>query len=311
MKIYNGINDFKKLDYAVVTSGTFDGVHTGHQKVLARVVETARNCGGESVLITYWPHPRLVLNNEPGFLKLINTISEKELILEEFGIDHFIKIPFTREFAQLSSEQFIREILVDKIGTKKLVIGYNHRFGRNREGSFENLVIDAPLYGFEVEEIPRQEIDHIGISSSTIRKALHEGDVETAARFISRPYRLSGEVIHGDHLGHKLGFPTANLKVTDDYKLIPGNGTYAVWVNYMDEIFRGMMNIGVRPTVNGHQLRIEVHILEFNRDLYGKVLTVSFIKRLRDEQKFDSLENLKIQLTRDRENTIHYLPFKK
>jgi riboflavin kinase/FMN adenylyltransferase len=276
--------------------------------VLKRVTEIARAHHGESVIITYWPHPRLVLNKNPDFLKLINTIDEKETILDQLGIDHFIKIPFTREFAQLSSEEFIRNVLVDRIGTRKLVIGYNHRFGRNREGNFENLVANSSKYGFEVEEIPRQEADHMAISSTLIRKALHEGDVTTAARYLGRPFSLSGIVIQGDKLGHQLGFPTANLKIREDYKLIPGNGTYAVWVRMKEIKYRGMMNIGFRPTVNGQELRIEVNIIDFNDNIYGEELTVLFAERLRDEKKFGSLEALKEQLNRDRDQVIRTLP---
>ena len=307
MKIYDGIAAFRKLKFAVVTSGTFDGVHTGHQTVLKRVIETARKEKGESVLLTFWPHPRLVLNNDKTFLKLINSIREKETILNELGIQHFIKIPFTREFAQMSSERFIRDILVDKIGTKKLVIGYNHRFGRNREGSFENLMHKSYDYGFEVEEIPRQEVDNIGISSSLIRKALHDGDVESASRFLGRPYLLNGTVIHGDKLGRILGFPTANIQVQEEYKLIPGNGTYAVWVKVENGTYRGMLNIGIRPTLNGNQQRIEVHILDFENEIYNSDLAVTFVKRLRDEKKFDSLDALKNQLETDKSNVIKIL----
>ncbi len=307
MKIYEGLDGFNKLDYAVVTSGTFDGVHTGHQSVIKKVTEIAQQNNGESVILTFWPHPRLVLNNDKNELKLINTIEEKESILRSYNIDHFIKVPFTRDFARLSSEEFIVNILVNKIGTKKLVIGYNHRFGRNREGSFDNLVENSAKYGFEVEEIPRQEVNNIGISSTLIRKALHEGDVDTARNYIGRPYIMIGSVIHGDHLGHTLGFPTANIQVNEVYKLIPGNGTYAVLVIIENNTYRGMLNIGFRPTVNGKQRRIEVHILDFKDEIYGEKITVLFIKRLRDEKKFDSIEALKAQLALDRENVIKIL----
>ncbi len=301
MKIYDRLEFFRKLDYAVVTSGTFDGVHLGHQAILKRVVELAGIHQGESVLLTFWPHPRLVLNHDSNSLKLLNTIGEKEKILAESGINHLIKIPFTREFAQTTSEEFIRNILVNGIGTRKLVIGFNHRFGKNREGSFDNLVGKSHEYGFEVEEIPKHEIDHIGISSTIIRHALTHGDVETANQHIGRPYMVSGSVIEGDKLGRTIGYPTANIQVHEDYKLIPHDGTYAVKVEIDNLVFPGMLNIGIRPTVNGTQRRIEVHILDFSREIYGQKLTIQFIKRIRDERKFESLEALKTQLKKDRE----------
>jgi riboflavin kinase/FMN adenylyltransferase len=301
MKIYEGLDSFKRLDYGVVTSGTFDGVHVGHQAILQRVSDLSRSFGGNSVLLTFWPHPRFVLNNETNLLRLLNTIDEKESILEQYGIEYLIKIPFTREFAQTSSEDFIRNLLVQKIGTKRLVIGYNHRFGRNREGSFSGLVQNAHLYGFEVEEIPKHEVDHVGISSTIIRQALNEGDIDTANSYLGRPYMLSGSVVQGEKLGRKIGYPTANLDIPENYKLVPCDGTYAVWVLYQNIRYRGMMNIGMRPTVNGRSHRIEVHILEFDRDIYGENLTVNFIKRIRDEKKFDSIGSLKIQLDADRE----------
>jgi len=290
-----------------VTSGTFDGVHIGHQKILKRLVEVARKEGGESVLITFWPHPRIVLNDNPGFLKLINTIDEKQQILRSLGIDHLVMIPFTREFSNTSSEEFIRKVLVDAIGTKKLIIGYNHRFGKNREGSFESLRKNGPRYGFEVEEIPKHEIDHVGISSTMIRKALSEGDVSVARKFLGRYYTLSGIIIHGDKLGSKLGFPTANIQVEETYKLIPADGVYAVYVTLENVTYQGMLNIGNRPTVEGHEKRIEVNIFDFDQKIYGKVVTISFVKRIRDEKKFDSLEALSRQLSEDRLKAIELL----
>ena len=221
MRIYEGINNFKRLEYAVVTSGTFDGVHKGHQKILRRLIEEAKANQGESVLITFLPHPRMVLNSDPGFLKLINTMEEKQERLREIGIDHLVLIPFTTEFAKTSSEEFISEILVKAIGTRKLIIGYNHRFGKNREGSFESLINDGNKYGFEIEEIPKHEIDHIGISSTKIRKALAEGDIESADKYLGHPFLLNGLVIHGDKLGHKIGFPTANLEIEEAYNERP------------------------------------------------------------------------------------------
>lgn len=307
MRIYEGINNFNRLDYAVVTSGTYDGVHIGHQKILHRMIEVAKLNGGESVLITFWPHPRMVLNNDTGFLKLINTIDEKQELLRKIGINHLIYIPFTKEFAQTSSEDFIRNILVDAIGTKKLIIGYNHRFGKNREGNFQNLVKNSHKYGFEVEEIPKHEIDKIGISSTIIRKSLNIGDILTAEKYLGHPFVLDGLVIHGDKLGSTIGFPTANLQIEEAYKLIPGIGVYAVKVNIDGYTYNGMMNIGYRPTVDGQNKKIEVHILDFQQKIYDKKICITFVKKIRDEKKFNSLNELKQQLKKDRATVLEIL----
>jgi riboflavin kinase/FMN adenylyltransferase len=301
MRIYEGINNFKRLNYAVVTSGTYDGVHIGHQKILHRLIEAAKQNSGESVLITFWPHPRMVLNNDDtGFLKLINTMEEKQELLREIGIDHLISIPFTREFAETSSADFIKNILVDAIGTKKLIIGYNHRFGKNREGNFKNLIKNSRKYGFEVEEIPKHEIDNIGISSTIIRKSLIKGDIHTAEKYLGHPFMLDGLVIQGDKLGKTIGFPTANLQIEEANKLIPGDGVYAVRVKLDGIPYKGMLNIGIRPTVDGTNRKIEVHILDFHVEIYDKKIGIIFVKKIREEKKFNSLEDLKEQLKKDR-----------
>ncbi len=307
MRIYEGINNFKRLDYAVVTSGTYDGVHKGHQKILQRMIEVARYEKGETVLISFWPHPRMVLNNDPGFLKLINTMEEKQELLRNIGINHLILIPFTLEFAQTSSTDFIKNILVDAIGTRKLIIGYNHRFGKNREGNFKNLVRDSSKYGFEVEEIPKHEIDHLGISSTIIRKSLIEGDIPTANRYLGHSFLINGLVIHGDRLGKTIGFPTANLQIEEAYKLIPGDGVYAVKVTVRGKQFNGMLNIGKRPTVDGLNRKIEVHIIGFSDDIYSERINIAFKKKIRDEKKFESLDHLKIQLQKDKETILGIL----
>lgn len=307
MRIYEGINNFKRLEYAVVTSGTFDGVHKGHQKILRRLIEVAKTNHGESVLITFWPHPRMVLNSDPGFLKLINTMEEKQERLREIGIDHLVLIPFTAEFAKTTSEEFISKILVQAIGTRKLIIGYNHRFGKNREGSFESLIEDGNKYGFEIEEIPKHEIDNIGISSTKIRKALADGNIAIADQYLGHPFLLNGLVIHGDKLGRKIGFPTANLEIEEAYKLIPADGVYAVRVGVEGNIYSGMLNIGYQPTVMGKNRKIEVHIIDFDENIYNKKLTISFVKRIRDVQKFQSIDHLKLQLIKDKQKVIKIL----
>jgi len=307
MKIYHGIEDFARLNYAVVTSGTFDGVHVGHQKILSRLREAAEKNNGETVVLTFWPHPRLVLHPEDVSLKLLNTFEEKAERLKEQGIQHLVRIPFTKEFSQLSSEEFITKIIVQTIGTKKLVIGHDHHFGKNREGSFEQLKLNAPKYGFEVEEIPRQDVDHIGVSSTKIRKALDEGDIETATHFLGNPYSITGRVVMGDKLGRMLGYPTANLEIDTAFKLIPADAIYAVTVHYEHRDYKGMLYIGNRPTVQGLKRNIEVNIFDFNKDIYGESLTVYFHKLIRRDIRFNDLEELKKQLNLDHIEALNIL----
>ena len=299
MKIYNGLEGFKKLDFAVVTSGTFDGVHFGHQKILRRLHEITRKNGGESVLITYWPHPRLVLypNQE---LSLLTSIEEKAKLLNQEHVNHLVIIPFTQEFSSLSSEEFIKGILVDKIGTKKLVIGYDHKFGKNRSGSFEELKKDGPIYGFEVEEIPKQMIENNAVSSTKIRKALFKGEVEIANEYLGRPFCIHGIVIEGDKIGRTMDFPTANIEVGFKQKLIPEEGIFAVKVKINNTYFKGMLNIGFRPTFGGTQKRIEVHIFDFDQNIYGKEIVVEFYRKIRSELKFNKIDDLKTQLQKDK-----------
>ncbi|MEM6525103.1 MAG: bifunctional riboflavin kinase/FAD synthetase [Bacteroidota bacterium] len=307
MKIYHGIEDFKALPHAVVTSGTFDGVHLGHQKILGRLHEMAKINDGETVLITFWPHPRLVLYPNQNELRLLNTFEEKADLLRDQGIDHLVRIPFTKEFSKLTSEEFIQTILVKTIGTKKLVIGYNHRFGRNREGSFEHLKENEKTYGFNVEEIPKHEIDHVGVSSSKIRQALLTGDVATGNELLGKPYSLRGRVITGDKIGRMLGYPTANIEIDSQYKLIPKDGAYAVYVAVGSTLMKGMLNIGYRPTVGGKSKTIEVHIFDFENDIYGESITVYFHNMIRQELRFSDVDELKKQLTKDREQALNLL----
>jgi riboflavin kinase/FMN adenylyltransferase len=300
MQVHEGFEHLAPLPFAVVTSGTFDGVHIGHRKILSRLNEIAARNNGQSVVLTYWPHPRLVLYPEQTDLKLLNTFEEKAELLESLGIDHLIKIPFTKSFSQLSGDTFTRRVLMEKIGTKKLVIGYDHRFGKNREGSFEYLKENAHHYGFEVEEIPPQDIDDVTVSSTKIRKALMAGHVDEAASFLGDYYHLSGTVIHGDKIGRSLGFPTANIYVEHKFKLIPAEGIYAVTIDIDKQEFKGMLYIGKRPTLNKVEQNIEVNIFDFNRDIYGEPLKINFIRQIRSEMKFDNLDQLKEQLRLDR-----------
>ena len=300
MKIYHSPDDFTRLSNAVVTSGTFDGVHVGHQKILHRLKEIAGRNAGETVVITFWPHPQMVLHPEKDSLKLLNSFEEKAELLKAEGIQHLLRIAFTKEFSQLSSLDFIQRILVQTIGTKKLVIGYDHRFGHNREGSFEQLKINAPTYGFDVEEISRQDIDRVTVSSSKIRQALENSDIKTATELLGKPYSLTGRVVKGDQLGRTLGFPTANIEIDSRYKLIPAEGIYAVMVSHENYFYKGMLYIGQRPTVNGTKRVIEVNIFDFSRDIYGENLTVYFCQWLRGDKKLNGLDELKHQLKLDR-----------
>ncbi len=307
MKVYTNIEDFKNVRNPVVTTGTFDGVHVGHQKIISRIKDVAKNENGETVLLTFYPHPRMVLFPDDNELKLINTQEEKIKLLEHYGVDHLIIYPFTKEFSRLTSVEFVRNILVNKIQTKRLIIGYNHHFGRNREGSFDHLKEYGPLYGFEVEEITAQDIDSIEISSTKIRNAVQEGDITIANEYLGHAYSLTGKVVAGKQLGRTIGYPTANIYIEDKYKLIPADGVYAVNVEHEGEMYGGMLNIGNNPTVQGKGRSVEVNIFNFNKDIYGDVATIYFIKRLRDELKFNNLEELKIALKKDKEDSLAIL----
>jgi riboflavin kinase / FMN adenylyltransferase len=307
MNIYEGLENFLPVSNAVVTSGTFDGVHLGHQKIIHRIKEIAKTIQGETVLITFWPHPRLVLYPSEHHLRLLSTFEEKAELLRQFGIDHLVTIPFTQEFSQMSSEEFIQKILVEKIHTKKLVIGYDHRFGKNREGSFDYLKAHSQTLGFELEEISRQDVDEIGVSSTKIRAALEGGDIKTASNHLGRPYELNGLVVKGQQIGRSIGFPTANIHIPNDYKLIPRDGVYAVEVKVDQVRYRAMLNIGNRPTVDGTRKTVEAHLFDFQGDLYGRLVTVYFREFIREERKFESLDELKNQLNQDQKLAIALL----
>ncbi len=306
VKIYKHLEEFISARNAVVTTGTFDGVHLGHQQLIARLKETAIRTNGETVLLSFFPHPRMVLNPD-NKISLLNTEEEKISLLEKAGIDHLIVHPFNREFSMLSSEEFIKSILVSKLYTKKLIIGYNHHFGHDRLGSFNHLKEFGPVYGFDIEEIPEQEVKNIGISSTKIRTALQSGNLEIVESFLGYKYELTGIVVKGRQIGRSIDFPTANLLISDALKMIPADGVYAVWVKRRDSLFKGMLNIGMRPTLDGKERTLEVNILDFEGDLYGETLTLYFVNRLRNEIKFDGLDALKVQLGKDREATRNLL----
>ncbi|QNF35008.1 bifunctional riboflavin kinase/FAD synthetase [Adhaeribacter swui] len=300
MQVIRSLSDFPELSQAVVTSGTFDGVHLGHQKILHRLIQITQDVNGQSVVITFWPHPRLVLQPEIQNLHLLSTIEERIAELSAFNIDYLLIIPFTRQFANLDSEQFISEILIKTIRTKKLVIGYDHRFGRNRTGSFEYLRQHAPELGFEVEEIPRQDIENVAVSSTKIRTALENGEIKTANAYLGRSYSLTGTVVRGKQLGRTLGYPTANLSISNSHKLIPKLGIYVVQVKIKDQLFGGMLSIGINPTVGGTTRTVEVNIFNFSGDLYNQEITLLFMDRIRDEEKFKNLEELIAQMHQDK-----------
>jgi riboflavin kinase/FMN adenylyltransferase len=307
MKVYNHIDEFKQIKNAVVTIGTFDGVHIGHQKIISRLQEVARQKGGETVILTFFPHPRMILHPDDLNIKLISTMDEKAERLANLGIDHLIITPFTRDFSNLSPQEYIREILVKKIGTNQIIIGYDHKFGKDRSGGLKELQHHSSELGYEVEEIPEQDIDDVTISSTKIRTAILSGDIKTAENFLGYPFHLTGKVIKGDQIGRQLGFPTANLFIVESYKLIPADGIYAVRVDFKsgEGNFKradGMAYIGHRPTINGMSRNIEVNIFDFQEDIYGQSIRLNFLEYMRDDQKFNSLEELKEQLSLDEVN---------
>lgn len=299
MKVYHSIEDFKTLNKAVVTSGTFDGVHQGHKTILKRLVDTAKKMEGESVVITFWPHPRLIVSPEADGLKLLSTLEEKIDLLEQEGVNNLLILPFTRKFSEMSSERFVNSILIEGIGTKAMVIGYDHRFGKNREGGFDYLKANAQRFKIDIYEIPRQEIDNLTISSTKIREAISLGKIEQANDLLGRPYSFSGLVKKGRQIGRTIGFPTANVHTDKTYKLIPAKGVYAVKVELRNKHFNGIMNVGSRPTVEGIGITQEVHIFNFNDDIYGEVLKVDIYHFIRAEKKFDQIANLIYQIQVD------------
>lgn len=306
MKTHYSVFDFNQLKQTIITIGTFDGVHLGHQSILKKVVEAKENNTYESSLLTFFPHPRMVLQQDTS-IKLLNTIDEKAELLDKFGIDNLIIHPFDAAFSNLSAEEFVKEILVDRLNIHKIIIGHDHRFGKNRTADIGDLISFGKKYGFEVEQINAHEIDEIAISSTKIRKALMEGNIKLANQFLGYSYFISGKVIEGKKIGRTLGFPTANIQINESYKLLPKNGVYIVFSEINDIPYFGMMNIGNNPTIGENEQSIEVHCFDMSENIYNKKLKISILEHIRDERKFNSLSDLQAQLEKDKLFSLNYI----
>ena len=306
LKIISNFNSFSIKHKTIVTIGTFDGVHIGHQKIIKQLVETGQKEGLKSVILTFFPHPRMVLQKDAN-IKLIHTINERSSILENLGLDYLLIKKFTKAFSRLSAEDFVKQILIDKLNVKKIIIGYDHRFGRNRNASIEELKAFGKTYNFEVEEISAQDIDDVAVSSTKIRKALNEGSIVKANSYLGHPFMVTGNVVKGKGLGKQLNFPTANIYIEEAYKLIPKYGSYIVSSVIDGNTFFGMMNIGINPTVDGEKENIEIHFFNFNKDIYDKKIQINLLKRIRNEQKFESVEELKKQLKKDKQTALNFI----
>ena len=306
LKIFHSINDFSSTKKTILTLGTFDGVHIGHKKILKKLTQNTENQKYESLVLTFFPHPRMVLQ-EHSDIKLLNTIDEKIDLLEKIGIENLVIHPFDEAFSRLTAEEFVSNILVDRFHIQKIIIGHDHRFGRNRTANIDDLIAYGKEYGFEVEQISVQEINDISVSSTKIRNALLEGDMALANDYLGYNYFLTGSIIQGKQLGRTIGFPTANLKIEENYKLIPQNGVYIVKSIIDGQSVFGMMNIGFNPTVDGQKQSIEIHYFDFNADLYNQKISVSILQRIRSEQKFESVDLLKEQLEKDKKTALAFL----
>ena len=306
LNIFHSINDFRSTKKTIITLGTFDGVHIGHKKILEKVLQNTDDGQYESLVLTFFPHPRMVLQGDSD-IKLLNTINEKIDLLQEIGIENLVIHPFDETFSRLTAEEFVKTILVDRLQIHKIIIGYDHRFGRNRTANIDDLFNYGEQYGFEVEQISVQEINEISVSSTKIRQALSEGNMTLANDYLGYDYFITGTVVQGKQLGRTINFPTANLAIQENYKLIPQNGVYIVKSTIENKLVYGMMNIGMNPTVNGQNRSIEIHYFDFAADLYDKEIRVSIIHRIRSEQKFESFELLKAQLEKDKKTALNYL----
>jgi len=306
MSKVKNIEIYNSTEPTVVTIGTFDGVHIGHQKIIKHLINTGKSKGLKSVILTFFPHPRMVLQKDSN-IKLINTIDERRNILDDLGLDYLVVKKFTHEFSRLSAENFVKGILVEELNAKKVIIGYDHRFGRNRNADINDLKTFGETFGFEVEEISAPDINDVAVSSTKIRLALMDGEIHKANAYLGYNFMLTGKVTKGKSLGKELGFPTANIEIEEDYKIIPKQGSYIVNSMIKDTLVYGMMNIGVNPTVNGSKQTIEVHFFDFDDDIYEDTIKIDLLHRIRDEEKFESLEALKLQLAKDKETAIEYI----
>jgi riboflavin kinase/FMN adenylyltransferase len=306
LKIFNSIKSFNATKPTIVTIGTFDGVHLGHQKIVTQITKNAHALNCESLVLSFFPHPRMVLQ-ESTEMKQLNTLNEKIALLDNLGIDNLVVHPFDREFSRLTAEEFVKKVLVDVFKIKKIIIGHDHRFGRNRTATIDDLINFGETYGFEVEQISAKEINEVSISSTKIRNALLEGNIELATNFLGYDYSLTGIIIKGKQLGRTIGYPTANITIEEDYKLIPNNGVYIVKSVLNGKTVFGMMNIGTRPTVDGTKQTIEINFFDFKQDLYGQKITISLLHRMRSEQKFESIDALKNQLGKDKKTALAFI----
>lgn len=304
MRVFHNILDFSGCENPVLTLGMFDGIHLGHQGIIQNLNNIAEEVKGESILLTFEPHPRVVLGKNTDDLQLLTTLDEKVELLKNLGLQNLILHPFTKVFSELSSEEFVKKLLIEKIGIHTLIIGYNHHFGKNREGNFEQLKQLSEEYGFNLKQIEEVKSNDNSVSSTEIRSALNNSDLDFVLKGLGRNYRLSGKVVHGDKLGRTLGFPTANLEV-EKYKLIPENGVYIVKVHFQNQIYKGLLSIGTRPTVtNSNEKRVEVYILDFEQDIYDEIISIEILKKIRDDKKFDSVDELVQQMERDKKKAL-------
>ena len=303
MKIYKSIDKYNESKSSVVTIGTFDGIHKGHQKIFNKVINVSKQSNLSSVVLTFFPHPRIILNKYND-IKMIDTLDEKIEHLEKIGIDNLIIHPFDKKFSLLSADQFIKEYLVEKLKLKHIIIGYDHRFGKGREASVSDLKEYSSDFNFIVDEIDAQEIEKIAISSTKIRNSINQGDLETTKKYLGRFFSLTGKVVKGDGLGKQIDYPTANILIEEDYKIIPKDGVYYIRTRIDNKLYNGMMNIGHRPTIGNKAKSIEVNLFNFNRDIYDKIISIDVVVKIRDEKKFSSINALKAQLAKDEEHCL-------
>lgn len=306
MNTYNSISSFSSNKKTILTIGTFDGLHIGHQKIIRKIVQLANEENCNSLVLSFFPHPRMVLQQDNS-IKLLNTSNEKEKLFDELGVDHLIIHPFDQEFSRITAKDFVKKILVDQLHCKKIVIGYDHRFGQNRTADINDLIAFGNEFGFEVEQISAEEINAITVSSTKIRNAITEGKIEIANNYLGYCYNFTGKVVKGKQLGRTIGFPTANIAIDETYKLLPKSGVYIVSTFINSKKHFGMMNIGTRPTINGENQTVEVFIIDFNQEIYNTFITIEVLHFIRDEQKFDSLDALKNQIENDKNYTLSYI----